>query len=400
MCVLDISGMARLYREPHTLARALKAALQAHGIHVSVAISCNFHTACLLVQGKPGITIVAPGEEAAALAPLLLACLRLEMPDFGEEQLQTLALWGIRTLGALAALPEKQLIARLGLAARQVRELARGKHPHLFAPTSVTRELREEFTFEALMRRAKPLLFVLSSMLEELLLQARKQALALAALTVTWLLDARAVDSEDDGRSDHNPDPHGSLIPGGSRSMGTVGVIHLVPQSAPCREKPVLPERTGLTVAACATEPEASPLKQISTEERPVAGYSGTGLTTGHHPLYLQRQHLERAGVLTARQLSCTRDGVYVQTAGCVIARQRPGTARGFIFLSLEDETGISNVVIRAELYERERVLITSGKLLHVEGRLQNGNGVTHVRADRVQLLSGGGAPVQSHDFH
>ncbi len=237
-CVLDITGMARLYQEPLTLARALKAALQAHGIHVSVAVSCNFHTACLLVQGKPGITVVAPGEEAAALAPLLLACLGSGVtgfgtPGFGEsgfkqDQLQTLALWGVRTLGALAALPEKQLIARLGQSARQLRELARGEHPHLFAPTPVARELREEFTFEAPVRLTEPLLFVLSSMLEQLLLLAREQALALASVTVTFALDAEAMDAEDSGRPGRDLNPDGSVA-GESKCIQAAGSIHLVP---------------------------------------------------------------------------------------------------------------------------------------------------------------------------
>ena len=255
VCVLDITGMARLYHEPLTLARALKAALQAHGIHVSVAVSCNFHTACLLVRGKPGITVVAPGEEAAALAPLLLACLdsvsigsvsfdfasfSSQPPGLGEsgfqqDQLQTLALWGIRTLGALAALPEKQLIARLGQPARRLRELARGEHPHLFAPIPVPRELREEFTFEAPVRLTEPLLFVLSSMLEQLLLLAREQALALASVTVTFALDAEAMDAEDSGRSAHDPHPLGGPAAGALNSTEAAGAIHLLhspPQKA------------------------------------------------------------------------------------------------------------------------------------------------------------------------
>ncbi len=147
-------------------------------------------------------------------------------------------------------------------------------------------------------------------------------------------------------------------------------------------------------------QPEPSPLRQMSTEERLVADFGGTGLTTGPHPLHYQRQLLKRQGVLTARELSRTQDGLYVLTVGCVIARQRPGTAHGFIFLSLEDETGISNVVVHPELYEQQRLLITGGKFLQVEGRLQNERGVVHVRADRVQLLSVSEAPMQSHDFH
>ena len=138
----------------------------------------------------------------------------------------------------------------------------------------------------------------------------------------------------------------------------------------------------------------------MSTEERLVADFGGTGLTTGPHPMHYQREPLRRAGVLTARELAQTSSGSYVRSAGCVIARQRPGTASGFIFLSLEDETGISNVVIHPVLYEQQRLLVTSGKFLQVEGMLQNENGVVHVRAERLQLLSVSKAPTQSHDFH
>jgi error-prone DNA polymerase len=83
-----------------------------------------------------------------------------------------------------------------------------------------------------------------------------------------------------------------------------------------------------------------------------------------------------------------------------VIARQRPGTAKGFIFLSMEDETGIMNVIIGPELYERERVLVSRGKFLLIEGKLQNQDTVVHVRADRVLQLMGSEAAVRSHDFH
>ena len=145
---------------------------------------------------------------------------------------------------------------------------------------------------------------------------------------------------------------------------------------------------------------EASPLRQMNTEERLVADFGGTGLTTGPHPMHYQRVHLRAAGILAARELSQAADGAYVYTAGCVIARQRPGTASGFIFLSLEDETGISNVVIHPELYDRERVLVTSGKFLQVQGRLQNEHGVVHVRADHLQLLRVSEASMRSHDFH
>ena len=89
-----------------------------------------------------------------------------------------------------------------------------------------------------------------------------------------------------------------------------------------------------------------------------------------------------------------------MRAAGCVIARQRPGTAKGFIFLSMEDETGIMNVIIGPELYERERVLISRGKFLLIEGKLQNQDTVVHVRAERVLRLEAASVEVRSHDFH
>ncbi|WP_373563170.1 OB-fold nucleic acid binding domain-containing protein [Tunturibacter empetritectus] len=93
-------------------------------------------------------------------------------------------------------------------------------------------------------------------------------------------------------------------------------------------------------------------------------------------------------------------DGVYTCIAGAVIARQRPGTAEGFIFLSLEDETGISNAIISPHLYERHRVTVTRGKFLRIEGTLQNQDGVINVRASAVHILTFSNIDVQSRDFH
>ena len=146
--------------------------------------------------------------------------------------------------------------------------------------------------------------------------------------------------------------------------------------------------------------PTQSPLRQMHTEERLVADYAGTGLTTGPHPMAYRRADLRRAGICSARDLRQIADGQNVWAAGAVIARQRPGTALGFIFLSMEDETGISNVIIHPELYERERILVTRGKFLKVYGRLQNTDGVVHVKAETVELLASASVDVRSHDFH
>jgi error-prone DNA polymerase len=131
----------------------------------------------------------------------------------------------------------------------------------------------------------------------------------------------------------------------------------------------------------------ALPLAQMSVEERMVADYSGTGLTVGRHPMHYRREDLRKEGVLSAVELRGRRDGDYVRTAGCVIARQRPGTAKGFIFLSMEDETGIANVIVTPDLYERERTAVVRTKFLRVEGVLQNQDGVVHVKAKRLSAL-------------
>ena len=93
-------------------------------------------------------------------------------------------------------------------------------------------------------------------------------------------------------------------------------------------------------------------------------------------------------------------NGVYVRAAGCIIARQRPGTASGFVFLSMEDETGIANIIVHPDLYEQERILVSRGKFLLIEGKLQNEDTVVHIRAERVLPLVVTAAKIDSHDFY
>ena len=147
-------------------------------------------------------------------------------------------------------------------------------------------------------------------------------------------------------------------------------------------------------------EAETFPLLQMTTEERLVADYSGTGLTVGRHPMHSRRAELQKQGMLMSHELKEHKDGEYVRTAGCVIARQRPGTAKGFIFISMEDETGIANIIVTPDLYERETVVVTRSKFLSVEGLLQNRDGVVHVKAMRLRELSAKALDMRSHDFH
>jgi error-prone DNA polymerase len=142
-----------------------------------------------------------------------------------------------------------------------------------------------------------------------------------------------------------------------------------------------------------------SPLPPMTAPERLMADYAGTSLTIGPHPLALRRAELALRGVLRARDLPHGRHGRRVRIAGAVITRQRPGTAKGFVFLTLEDETGIANVIVRPDLFTEQRHAIVGEPYLLVEGTLQIQEGVTSVKAERVIGLSGGGPQPESHDF-
>ena len=140
----------------------------------------------------------------------------------------------------------------------------------------------------------------------------------------------------------------------------------------------------------------------MSAGERLVADYAGTGITVGPHPMGFRRHELAMKGVLRAIDLPQVRNGRRVRTAGMVITRQRPGTAKGFVFLTLEDETGISNVIVRPDVYARDRAIVVDSPFLLVEGILQVQDGVTAIKAERMERLEGllASMAVESHDFH
>jgi error-prone DNA polymerase len=94
------------------------------------------------------------------------------------------------------------------------------------------------------------------------------------------------------------------------------------------------------------------------------------------------------------------RNGTFVRVAGWVIVRQRPGTAKGFMFLSLEDETGVSNIIVTPQLFEKYRVELANHPFLLIEGALQNQDNVISVKASHVQPLQFAVAATPSHDFH
>ncbi len=137
----------------------------------------------------------------------------------------------------------------------------------------------------------------------------------------------------------------------------------------------------------------------MTMAERVEADYVGMNLTTGPHPMKLLREQLP--SVWRASDLVEAKRGTTVEIAGNVICRQRPGTAKGFVFISLEDETGVSNAIVTPDLFERLRLVITEEPFLVIEGEVQNTDNVVLVKARKIRPLAhaqiGGSA---SHDFH
>ncbi|HZT73397.1 MAG TPA: error-prone DNA polymerase [Terriglobales bacterium] len=153
--------------------------------------------------------------------------------------------------------------------------------------------------------------------------------------------------------------------------------------------------------AAAAQDAELSPLREMNAEERMLADYRGSGVTLGPHPFALRRAELRARGILTAAELRRVPDGRRASVAGLVIARQRPETARGIVFLSLEDETGIANIIVPAATFERQRLVCAAESALWIEGVLQNREGVVHLRAERIRPAGPAGAEalVPTYDF-
>ena len=148
-------------------------------------------------------------------------------------------------------------------------------------------------------------------------------------------------------------------------------------------------------------EPDSpSPLQPMNHEERMVADFHGTGLTVGPHPMAYRREWLNAMGIRRASELRDIPSGKRLRIGGCVIVRQRPGTAKGFVFLSLEDETGVANAIIAPDLFHRNRLMLASERFLAIEGILQNQDNVISVKAERVLPLFVTKAETVSHDFH
>jgi len=158
--------------------------------------------------------------------------------------------------------------------------------------------------------------------------------------------------------------------------------------------------RSGPLLEGIAERDSVSPLREMDLEERLVSDYHGTGMTTGPHPMAYRRDALRKLGIKSAMELRNLPDGKNATVAGCVITRQRPGTAKGIIFMTLEDETGTSRVIISPDFYDENRMVVLQERFVMVSGVVQNQDNVVHLKARKIQPMAISAAVTPSHDFH
>ncbi len=189
-CAIDIAGTEKLFGPPNILGKTLLQRVRSLGFRACVAISRNFHAALCMARGIAAanrVKVIPSGEESTALAPLPLTVLSLS-----EAHTETFALWGIYTLGKLAELPEKPLIARIGKQGKHLLELARGERPHLFEPVEPVFALVERMELDTPVELLESLLFVIAIMLEQLILRATSRIVTLASVTIDLSLEGGA----------------------------------------------------------------------------------------------------------------------------------------------------------------------------------------------------------------
>ena len=187
VCIVDVAGTEALFGPPLMLAKQMRQRIRSVGIVAAITISANLYAAVCLARGLSSgvpLRVVPHGEEAKALAPLPVKVL-----DTTATQTETFLAWGIRSVAAVAALPEQSLIARLGQDATRLLQLAQGRHPHLLQPIDIPFVLEEQAELDSPLDDLESLLFGLSTMLEQLIVRARSRVLALASVTITLRLD-------------------------------------------------------------------------------------------------------------------------------------------------------------------------------------------------------------------
>ncbi|WP_128914187.1 DNA polymerase Y family protein [Granulicella sibirica] len=182
VCVVDVAGTERLFGAG--IGGQIQTRVGELGMVAVVVVCGDFHASVALARGSDGVVIIPSGGEREALAGMSLGVLDVE-----EEQQETLAIWGVKTVGGLAALPEVELIARMGQEGKRLRLMALGECPHLFQAVEEEFSLREVFEFDGPVEESETLLFVLGPMFDQMLVRARGRALALASVSVAMLLD-------------------------------------------------------------------------------------------------------------------------------------------------------------------------------------------------------------------
>jgi protein ImuB len=190
LCFVDILGTEKLSGPTEVLIRNLLARVRHSGVSARVVASRNANVAAALAKGlttRTALKIIAEGEEAAVLASLPLSVLALT-----EEQREAFHLWGIRTLGMLADLPEEELVARMGQSGQRLRQLALGELPHPFQPKEPAFLLEEHMEFDSAIELLESILFVASGMLDQLIRRADSRALALATIDINLTLEGSA----------------------------------------------------------------------------------------------------------------------------------------------------------------------------------------------------------------
>jgi error-prone DNA polymerase len=190
-------------------------------------------------------------------------------------------------------------------------------------------------------------------------------------------------------------------------ALAELGALNALPKEKADRQRrgaawqaSIAAKPVGPLLEGVAEENGASPLLAMTPVQRIFADFSRSGLTIGKHPVAFHRARLSAMGVMDSATAKAQRNGAIVKVAGCVITRQRPGTAKGFVFLSLEDEMGVLNVIVTPALFDRRKQVCVSEPYLLIKGVLQNISNVISVKAADMEGLALGAKMIQSHDFH
>jgi error-prone DNA polymerase len=182
--------------------------------------------------------------------------------------------------------------------------------------------------------------------------------------------------------------------------LGAMNAFGLTRRSALWQVEKAGRPRGPLLKDADSDAPEPSPLAEMSLEERLASDLHGTGLTAGPHPLALHRETLAARGCKRATDLARLSEGQRVRVAGAVICRQRPGSAKGFLFMTLEDETGLINIIVRPDQFERDHAVLVSADVLEVDGLIQLHEGISVRALSARPAPIAGEFPVEGRDFH